>query len=63
VNALVHRDHQIGDDRLLQRAQMLKARGLQSKPGQRGKAVIGGGLAGTGHAPELLRFTIGLTVH
>ena len=41
---------------------MLQPRRLQRKPRQRGMAIIRGRLAGTGHAPELLRLTVGLAV-
>ena len=62
MDTLINRQHQVGDNHLLQGAQVLKTRRLQGEPVQRRIAIIRSRLAGTGHTPELLRLAVGLAV-
>ncbi len=52
IAALLNCRHQIGNCHLLQRAQVLKARGLQGKPFEGGITVICRRLAGARFTPE-----------
>lgn len=54
--------HQIGNHDLFKGAKMFKTRRLQRKPVERGRALIGGRLAGTGDPAQLFSFDTGQAV-
>ena len=62
IATLLNCRHQIGNGYLLQRAQMLKARGLQGKPFEGGIAIICRRLAGARFTPEFFSLQTRLTV-
>ena len=62
IAALLNCRHQIGNCHLLQRAQVLKARGLQGEPFDGGIAVICRRLAGARFTPEFFSLQTRLAV-